>query len=137
NSSLVKVLGASSLLTKIVRSILFHHHDVLMNSFTDSTTLDNFHLLCEQVSKEAKELAKQIKKITNQGKTDELVEYGQIVYNELVSHANNLVEALDLFVNFVHLHLPQNYEGPSKLTLTSSVNAQPSEPLTTGEKKHK
>ncbi|CAG8568668.1 15013_t:CDS:2, partial [Racocetra fulgida] len=75
NSSLVKVLGASSLLTKIVRSILSHHHDVLMNSFTDSTTLDNFHLLCEQVSKEAKELAKQIKKITNQGKTDELVEY--------------------------------------------------------------
>ncbi|CAG8685729.1 16052_t:CDS:2, partial [Cetraspora pellucida] len=137
HSSLVKVLGASSLLTKIIGSILSHHHDVLMNSLTDSTTLDNFHMLCAQVSKEAKELAKQIRRITTQGKTDELVEYGQIVYNELVSHANNLVEALDLFVNFVHIHLPQNYEGPSKLILTYSVNAQPNEPLTTEEQKHK
>ncbi|CAG8540073.1 6248_t:CDS:10 [Gigaspora margarita] len=129
HSSLVKVLSASSLLTKTIGSILSYHNDILMNSFTDSTTLENFCLLCARVSKEAQELAKQIKRLTTQGKTDVLVEYGQTVYNELVSHANNLVEALDLFVNFVHLHLPQIYEEPSELNSTSLVNAQSNEPL--------
>ncbi|KAF0552010.1 ras GEF [Gigaspora margarita] len=129
HSSLVKVLSASSLLTKTIGSILSYHNDILMNSFTDSTTLENFCLLCARVSKEAQELAKQIKRLTTQGKTDVLVEYGQTVYNELVSHANNLVEALDLFVNFVHLHLPQIYEEPSELNSTSLVNAQSKEPL--------
>ncbi|CAG8559838.1 15427_t:CDS:2, partial [Dentiscutata heterogama] len=136
HSSLVKVLSASSLLTKTIGSILSHHNDVLMNSFTDSISLDNFRLLCARVSKEAKELAKQIKRITTQGKTDVLVEYGQTVYNELVSHANNLVESLDLFVNFVHLHLPQIYEESSELNSTS-VNAQSKESLATEEQKYK
>ncbi|CAG8460575.1 26843_t:CDS:10 [Dentiscutata erythropus] len=140
HSSLVKVLSASSLLTKTIGSILSHHNDVLMNSFTDSTTLDNFRLLCARVSKEAKELAKQIKRITTQGKTDILVEYGQTVYNELVSHANNLVESLDLFVNFVHLHLPQTYEEFVKIASelnSTSVNAQSKESLVTEERKYK
>ncbi|RIB04974.1 hypothetical protein C2G38_2119478 [Gigaspora rosea] len=136
HSSLVKVLSASSLLTKTIGSILSYHNDVLMNSFTDSKTLENFCLLCARVSKEAQELAKQIKRITTQGKTDVLVEYGQTVYNELVSHANNLVEALDLFVNFVHLHLPQIYEQPSELNSTSLVDAQSKEPLERRYKKY-
>ncbi|CAG8533838.1 9599_t:CDS:2, partial [Scutellospora calospora] len=133
HSSLIKVLSSSSLLTKIIGSMLSHHNDALMNSFTDSTTLDNFHRLYARVSKESKDLTDQIRKITTQGKTDELVEYGQTVYNELVFHANNLVEALDLFVKFVN-HLPQLYEEPSELNLTSPVDAQPKESLVTEQK---
>ncbi|CAG8546053.1 12485_t:CDS:10 [Acaulospora colombiana] len=106
NSSLLKVLSASTLLTTVIGSIMSMHNDALMNSFTESSTLDSYHSLHEKISNEADAMLRYVRKITTQGKTEELSVYGQAIYDKLVVHSGRLVDSLDSLVNFVNAHLP-------------------------------
>ncbi|CAG8538477.1 12148_t:CDS:10 [Acaulospora morrowiae] len=131
NSSLVKVLSASTLLTTVIGTILSMHNDALMNSFTESSMLDSYRSLHERISNEADAVLRYVRKITTQGKAEELSIHGQSIYDKLVVHSNRLVDSLNLLVNFVHVHLPILHEEPLGM---APLDVRENDPLTPEEK---
>ncbi|CAH1761616.1 1843_t:CDS:10 [Entrophospora sp. SA101] len=135
SSSLIKLIDASSLLTNTIRTLLSKHSQTLISAFDDSETLDAYNELNVKVNEESDHVLKQIRIITAQGKVNEFIAYGQMVYEELISHTSLLVESLTSFVNFVLLHLPIIYEEPIELNINNIEEQSPSSSLIEVRKK--
>ncbi|CAG8674660.1 1137_t:CDS:10, partial [Funneliformis mosseae] len=115
NSSLCKVLSASSLFTYIMRSILSMHNEALISCLINREMLDYYNSLTSRVSEEVETILSQIHRIKSQG----CESHAQNIYDKLISHSDRLVDALNLFVNFTHKHLPVVYEELGKKVLSS------------------
>ncbi|CAI2175797.1 5865_t:CDS:10 [Funneliformis geosporum] len=115
NSSLCKVLSASSLFTYVIRSILSMHNEALISCLISREMLDHYNTLTSRVSEEVETFLTQIHRIKFQG----CESHAQNIYDKLLSHSDRLVDALDLFVDFTHKYLPVVYEELGKKVLSS------------------
>ncbi|CAG8493630.1 20308_t:CDS:10 [Rhizophagus irregularis] len=123
-SSLCKVLSASSLLTYIVRTILSMHNETLITCLINRELLDYYNSLTGHVTEEADIVLTQIHQIRSLVRHEEIASHTQNVYDKLITHSNRLVDAINLFVNFIHKQLPVVYEEPLDLQSTNTNEDQ-------------
>ncbi|RGB34319.1 hypothetical protein C1646_702294 [Rhizophagus diaphanus] len=122
-SSLFKVSRASSLLTCIVRTILSMHNETLITCLINRELLD-YNSLTGHVYEEADIVSTQINQIKSLVRHEEITSHTQNVYEKLITHSNRLVDAINLFVDFIHKHLPVVYEEPLDLQSTNTNEDQ-------------
>jgi len=80
NSSLCKVLSASSLLTYIIRTVLSMHNEDLITCLTKREMLDYYNSLTGCVSEEAESVLTQVHKIKSLVRCEEIPSHAQVCH---------------------------------------------------------
>ncbi|CAG8596517.1 8859_t:CDS:10 [Paraglomus occultum] len=121
SSSLAKILGASSLLTSVISTVISMHNEDLVRVITDIAGFDQYYRLTEQVSAEAEAIRNQIRAVKDNVMHARAEDTrGQGIYSALVVHSNRLVDSLSVLAEFVEGLAPLMYEVKTKVARTFS-----------------
>ncbi|KAG9284187.1 hypothetical protein G9A89_002846 [Geosiphon pyriformis] len=106
SSYLVKILGASTLLISIIHTILTHYNELILINIVDPLKLEEYNLLTECVEAKADAILKAVQMIKDQSSIEKSSSNGQTLYQSLVTHSDELVDALTMFMDFVKRESP-------------------------------